>query len=188
MKWSKPSGSTTPSSRSEVQVIALSRTITPPMRHQAISAGIDEVIIKPMSPRHLLRRVQARLRPRAIVSRPQRLSRPRPPQPRALQSPSPVPSRRQSDNVVPLFPQPLMVWNTRATARSAESRVDLMVSLSNTRSGTPMPVSRLRPREKVPEGSRSAQDGRRALPPLPTSRLTRFHTSSIESANCTARS
>ena len=54
----------------DVQVMALSRTITPPMRHHAISAGIDEVVIKPMSPRHMLQRVRARLRTRPIIAAP----------------------------------------------------------------------------------------------------------------------
>ena len=88
----------------EVQVIALTRTITPPMRHQSISAGIDEVLIKPMSPRHLLQRVQARLRPRPVVNGangyrgPDRRSR--------ASTPPPLPThtRRSSDNVVQLFP------------------------------------------------------------------------------------
>ncbi|HTM76414.1 MAG TPA: response regulator [Devosia sp.] len=88
----------------EVQVIALTRTITPPMRHQSISAGIDEVLIKPMSPRHLLQRVQARLRARPIVTAasgyrgPERRNRLTPITPPVHQS------RRASDNVVALFP------------------------------------------------------------------------------------
>lgn len=88
----------------DVPVIALTRTITPPMRHQAISAGIDEVIIKPMSPRHLLQRIQTRLRSRSVVGvlggyrGPERRNRtPMPTQ-------QPVPTRRATDNVVPLFP------------------------------------------------------------------------------------
>ena len=88
----------------DVPVIALTRTITPPMRHQAISAGIDEVVIKPMSPRHLLQRIQARLRTRSVVGvlggyrgpdRRNRLTSP---------VPKPVPQRRETDNVIPLFP------------------------------------------------------------------------------------
>lgn len=88
----------------DVPVIALTRTITPPMRHQAISAGIDEVVIKPMSPRHLLQRIQARLRTRSVVGvlggyrgpdRRNRLTTP---------VPQPVPQRRETDNVIPLFP------------------------------------------------------------------------------------
>lgn len=88
----------------DVPVIALTRTITPPMRHQAISAGIDEVIIKPMSPRHLLQRVQARLRSRSVVGvlggyrGPDRRNR------IATVVPRPTPTRRSTDNVIPLFP------------------------------------------------------------------------------------
>lgn len=88
----------------EVQVIALTRTITPPMRHQSISAGIDEVLIKPMSPRHLLQRVQARLRARPVISTasgyrgPERRNRLPPLAPMLHQG------RRASDNVVQLFP------------------------------------------------------------------------------------
>lgn len=87
----------------DVPVIALTRSITQPMRHQAISAGIDEVIIKPMSPRHLLQRIQVRLRQRSVVGvlggyrGPERRNRIPFPQPH------PAPARRSSDNVVP-FP------------------------------------------------------------------------------------
>ncbi|WP_046103700.1 response regulator [Devosia chinhatensis] len=89
----------------DLPVIALTRAITPPMRQQAISAGIDEVVVKPMSPRHLLQRVQARLITRSVVGAlgqgyrgPER--RARTPMPRPLSHPG----RRFGDNVVPLFP------------------------------------------------------------------------------------
>lgn len=88
----------------DVPVIALTRAITLPMRHQAISAGIDEVIIKPMSPRHLLQRIQTRLRTRSVVGvlggyrGPERRNR------LAVPAPQPLPARRVTDNVVPLFP------------------------------------------------------------------------------------
>ena len=89
----------------DLPVIALARAITPPMRQQAISAGIDEVLVKPMSPRHLLQRVQARLVNRSVVGLlgagyrgPER--RDRVPMPK----PKPHPGRRSKDNVVPLFP------------------------------------------------------------------------------------
>ncbi|WIY53632.1 response regulator [Devosia sp. YIM 151766] len=89
----------------ELPVIALTRAITPPMRQQAISAGIDEVVVKPMSPRHLLQRVQARLINRSVVGAlgfgyrgPERRDRvPMPPMRHK-------PARRFTDNVVPLFP------------------------------------------------------------------------------------
>lgn len=88
----------------DVPVIALTRRITAPMRHQAISAGIDEVIVKPMSPRHLLQRIQIRLRTRSVVGTlgsyrgPERRNR--------IFAPiaTTTPTRRASDNVVPLFP------------------------------------------------------------------------------------
>jgi two-component system phosphate regulon response regulator PhoB len=89
----------------DLPVIALTRAVTPPMRQQAISAGIDEVVVKPMSPRHLLQRVQARLLSRSVVGAlgfgyrgPER--RERIPMP----TPEPHPGRRMADNVVPLFP------------------------------------------------------------------------------------
>lgn len=89
----------------DLPVIALTRAITPPMRQQAISAGIDEVVIKPMSPRHLLQRIQTRLISRSVVGAlgfgyrgPER--RDRVPMP----VPAPSPARRFTDNVVPLFP------------------------------------------------------------------------------------
>ena len=89
----------------DLPVIALTRAITPPMRQQAISAGIDEVVIKPMSPRHLLQRIQTRLMSRSVVGAlgfgyrgPER--RDRVPMPK----PDPKQTRRFTDNVVPLFP------------------------------------------------------------------------------------
>lgn len=88
----------------DVPVIALTRAITPPMRHHAISAGIDEVIIKPMSPRHLLQRIQTRLRTRTVVGAlggyrgPERRNR------IFMPAVQPVPVRRATDNVIPLFP------------------------------------------------------------------------------------
>lgn len=86
----------------DVPVIALTRTVTQSMRHQAISAGIDEVVIKPMSPRHLLQRIQARLRTRTVVGvlggyrGPDRRDR--------IAMPKLAIGRREHDNVVPLFP------------------------------------------------------------------------------------
>lgn len=88
----------------DLPVIALTRAITPPMRQQAISAGIDEVVVKPTSPRHLLQRVQARLLSRSVVGElgfgyrgPER--RDRVPMP----TPQPPENRRWTDNVIPLF-------------------------------------------------------------------------------------
>ncbi|MAN76399.1 MAG: hypothetical protein CML24_04180 [Rhizobiales bacterium] len=44
-----------------VQIIALSRTVDGEMRRQCVQAGIDEVIVKPMSPVYLEERIAARL-------------------------------------------------------------------------------------------------------------------------------
>jgi two-component system, OmpR family, phosphate regulon response regulator PhoB len=88
----------------DVPVIAITRHITAPMRHQAISAGIDEVIVKPMSPRHLLQRIQARLQPRSVVSVPGGYRGPERRNRSALPVPQPQQSRRLTDNVVLLFP------------------------------------------------------------------------------------
>jgi two-component system, OmpR family, phosphate regulon response regulator PhoB len=47
------------------QVIALASSVTPETKALCIKAGIDEVIVKPMSPKYLLERVQSRLKQRA---------------------------------------------------------------------------------------------------------------------------
>ena len=44
-----------------VQIIALSRTVDSEMRRRCVQAGIDEVIVKPMSPVYLEERIAARL-------------------------------------------------------------------------------------------------------------------------------
>lgn len=44
-----------------VQIIAMSRTVDPEMRRKCVQAGIDEMIIKPMSPVYLEERIAARL-------------------------------------------------------------------------------------------------------------------------------
>ncbi len=49
------------------QVIALASSVTPETKNLCLKAGIDEVVVKPMSPRYLLERVQSRLRQRAPV-------------------------------------------------------------------------------------------------------------------------
>jgi len=48
--------------RRDFSIIALTRTVTETTKRAAVSTGIDEVIVKPMSPRYLLERVLARLR------------------------------------------------------------------------------------------------------------------------------
>ncbi len=45
----------------EYQVIALASEVSPETKNLCIAAGIDEVIVKPMSPKYLLERVQSRL-------------------------------------------------------------------------------------------------------------------------------
>lgn len=69
------------------QIVALASALTPEVRSATIGGGIDEVLMKPMSPRYLVERVLARL----VWSPPARRR----------------PSRRDwstfGDNVVPLF-------------------------------------------------------------------------------------
>jgi two-component system phosphate regulon response regulator PhoB len=77
--------------RADFQMIALASRVTRETQKASISAGIDEIIIKPMSPKYLLERVLARLNRRSGPA-------PRPPA-------RPLPS-----NVIPLFgPRPQTV-------------------------------------------------------------------------------
>jgi len=48
--------------RREFQIIALASTVTQSMKQASIAGGIDEVIVKPMSPKYLLERVLSRLK------------------------------------------------------------------------------------------------------------------------------
>lgn len=73
----------------DFQAIALSARIDAALKQQSLAAGIDEVLVKPMSPRYLLERVLARLARRPV---PATLRRP----PRAAAA--------WPANVVPLFP------------------------------------------------------------------------------------
>jgi DNA-binding response OmpR family regulator len=91
--------------RRDFQIIALTRTISADTRDASISAGIDEVIVKPMSPRYLHERIMSRLRTplasavvTALYQGPERRDR--------LQSREPTyhPFNRYTDNVVNLFP------------------------------------------------------------------------------------
>lgn len=50
---------------SGLEVIALTRTLTRAQRQMAVASGIDEVILKPMSPAYLLERVLTRLERRS---------------------------------------------------------------------------------------------------------------------------
>ncbi|HVW93807.1 MAG TPA: response regulator [Devosia sp.] len=74
------------------QILALTSAVDEDMRAVAAKCGINEVIVKPMSPRYLLERVEARLRQ---PHRP-RLSIVRAEVPREIV---------YRDNVVPLFPK-----------------------------------------------------------------------------------
>ncbi|OEO29257.1 hypothetical protein VW23_026435 [Devosia insulae DS-56] len=49
----------------DYQVIALASVVSPETKDLCIASGIDEVIVKPMSPKYLLERVQSRLSRRA---------------------------------------------------------------------------------------------------------------------------
>lgn len=88
------------------RLIALTRAINLSTRHAAVSAGIDEVIVKPMSPRYLLERVRVRLRaPEGYLTvtggyhGPDRRGR------IAMPLPTERAASRYSDNVVQLFPR-----------------------------------------------------------------------------------
>ncbi|MEO8882504.1 MAG: response regulator [Devosia sp.] len=91
--------------RREFQIIALASTVTQSMKQASIAGGIDEVIVKPMSPKYLLERVLSRLKratPQVSAGRyqgPERRGRlPMSSTPvMAIHSPS-------GNNVVPLFP------------------------------------------------------------------------------------
>ena len=48
-----------------LQVIALASALTPETKRASIHAGIDEIIMKPMSPKYLVERVLARLKGKA---------------------------------------------------------------------------------------------------------------------------
>lgn len=86
------------------QIITLSREVNLPMRQRCVKAGIDEVIMKPMSPLYLEERITARLRsaPRdhiacgPVYAGPERRGR------IALEDTRPIPVERRGDgtNVV----------------------------------------------------------------------------------------
>jgi two-component system, OmpR family, phosphate regulon response regulator PhoB len=73
------------------QVIALASEVTAETKKVSISAGIDEIIVKPMSPKYLLERVLSRLQRRAASS------------PRASIRTVPRDISRAGGNVIPLF-------------------------------------------------------------------------------------
>jgi len=72
-----------------LQIIALASMLTPDTKAASIHAGIDEIIMKPMSPKYLVERVLARL----AKSKPTRIERRRPKRPDWTNF---------GDNVVPL--------------------------------------------------------------------------------------
>ena len=60
----------------DLQVIALASDLTPEIKMASIHAGIDEIIMKPMSPKYLVERVLARLaKKRASAASAQRSER-----------------------------------------------------------------------------------------------------------------
>ena len=78
--------------RRDFQFIALASKVTGDVRNASVGAGIDEIILKPMSPKYLLERVLSRLARRAAAQQ--------------LRKPVPV---QWPANVIPLFgqtPQP----------------------------------------------------------------------------------
>jgi two-component system phosphate regulon response regulator PhoB len=52
----------------DYQVIALASEVSPETKDLCIASGIDEVIVKPMSPKYLVERVQSRLARRAATA------------------------------------------------------------------------------------------------------------------------
>lgn len=94
----------------DFQIIALASALTGDAKQASIHAGIDEIIMKPMSPRYLLERVLSRLNRRVLQFGAQ-ASRHAPERRSGLPRPGSPPDAwaRFGDNVVPLFgrgPQP----------------------------------------------------------------------------------
>jgi DNA-binding response OmpR family regulator len=84
--------------RPEFQVIALASAVNAETKNLCIAAGIDEVIVKPMSPKYLLERVQARLRRNGVVN-----AGYRPARTPVVARLAPRPDFSQYSNVIPLF-------------------------------------------------------------------------------------
>jgi DNA-binding response OmpR family regulator len=78
----------------DIQIIALASALTPETKMASIHAGIDEIIMKPMSPKYLVERVLARL-----AKAPPRLPERR----QAAARTARPPWAALGDNVVPLF-------------------------------------------------------------------------------------
>ncbi|HTJ59525.1 MAG TPA: hypothetical protein VL418_18475 [Devosiaceae bacterium] len=89
--------------RREFQIIALAGRVTAAVKQASIGNGIDEVIVKPMSPKYLLERVLSRLKQPA----PQITAGPyQGPERRGRLAAAPagvLAARRLGDNVIPLF-------------------------------------------------------------------------------------
>lgn len=79
--------------RRDFQIIALASKVTAETKSLSIAAGIDEVIVKPMSPKYLLERVLSRLARRAALVGTTRRVQPAPKRP----------DFPQYGNVIPLF-------------------------------------------------------------------------------------
>lgn len=96
--------------RSDLQIIALTRTVSPHVKAVAAMQGIDEIIAKPMSPKYLLERVVARLKrtPRLVAQPALRDVAILVPQELLVRRPSRQGSvnRVRPSNVVRLFPGP----------------------------------------------------------------------------------
>lgn len=93
--------------RRDLQIIALTRTVSPHVKAVAAMHGIDEIVAKPMSPKYLLERVVARLRrtPRHVVEAPRGVAIlvPQDLLPRRPSRQGSV-ARMRANNVVRLFP------------------------------------------------------------------------------------
>ena len=76
----------------DYQVIALASSVSPETKQLCIASGIDEVIVKPMSPKYLVERVKSRLARRATTL-------PRPVRAGTLRRPD----FAQYGNVIPLW-------------------------------------------------------------------------------------
>jgi two-component system phosphate regulon response regulator PhoB len=76
------------------QVIALASQVSPETKALCIAAGIDEVIVKPMSPKYLLERVQSRIARLAVRTAPR---------PARRSSSLRRPDFSQYGNVIPLW-------------------------------------------------------------------------------------
>ena len=89
--------------RRDFQIIALASSVTENTKQASIASGIDEVIVKPMSPKYLLERVQSRLKRVAAQVAGGRYKGPERRGRLPVESATINAFARGSDNVVPLF-------------------------------------------------------------------------------------